>query len=117
MMSTFWLGLGLFAQALFSARFTVQWLASERAKQSVIPLLFWRLRIAGSGLLLIYSIPRLDPVFTGCCPNAFSLSSAPIFDTSKACSRRCQNSPFGLKSAAGGLIFRFAKMYWQKTAQ
>ena len=63
MINTFWLSLGLFAQVLFSARFIVQWLASERARKSVVPLLFWHLSIAGSGLLLIYSIHRLDPVF------------------------------------------------------
>lgn len=62
-MSTFWLGLGFFAQALFSARFLVQWIASERAKKSVIPVLFWYLSIIGSGLLLTYAIHRQDPVF------------------------------------------------------
>ncbi len=62
-MSTFWLGLGFFAQALFSARFLVQWIASERAKKSVIPVLFWYFSIFGSGLLLTYAIHRQDPVF------------------------------------------------------
>ena len=62
-MNKFWLGLGFFAQLMFSARFLVQWLASERAGKSIMPLLFWYLSIAGSLLLLAYSIHRKDPVF------------------------------------------------------
>ena len=62
-MNKLWLGLGFFAQILFSARFLVQWLASERAGKSIVPLVFWYLSIAGSGLLLAYAIHRKDPVF------------------------------------------------------
>ena len=62
-MNKLWLGLGFFAQLMFSARFLVQWLASERAGKSIMPLLFWYLSIAGSVLLLAYSIHRKDPVF------------------------------------------------------
>jgi lipid-A-disaccharide synthase-like uncharacterized protein len=62
-MSTFWLILGFSAQAMFSARFLVQWIASERAGKSVVPILFWYLSIMGSGLLLLYAIYRRDPVF------------------------------------------------------
>lgn len=62
-MQTFWLGLGFLAQALFSARFLVQWIASERSGKSIVPDLFWYLSIAGSALLLAYAIYRRDPVF------------------------------------------------------
>lgn len=62
-MLDYWLILGFIAQALFSARFLVQWLASERAGQSVVPLMFWYLSAAGSTLLLLYAIHRRDPVF------------------------------------------------------
>ena len=62
-MSKIWLGLGFFAKLMFSARFLVQWVASERAGKSIVPLLFWYLSIAGSVLLLAYSIHRKDPVF------------------------------------------------------
>jgi lipid-A-disaccharide synthase-like uncharacterized protein len=55
--------LGFIAQILFSARFLVQWIASERAKKSVVPISFWFLSLAGGGLLLIYAIGRKDPVF------------------------------------------------------
>ena len=62
-MNTFWLVLGFTAQALFSARFIVVWLASEKAKASIIPVLFWYLSIVGGGLLLAYAIHIKDPVF------------------------------------------------------
>lgn len=58
-----WLVLGFTAQALFSARFLIQWLASEKIKKSVIPNLFWWFSIAGGSLLLVYAIHRADPVF------------------------------------------------------
>jgi lipid-A-disaccharide synthase-like uncharacterized protein len=62
-MKTFWLVLGFFAQALFSARFLVQWIASEKAGKSVVPEIFWYLSIAGAALLLAYAVYRKDPVF------------------------------------------------------
>ena len=62
-MNTFWLVLGFLAQAIFSARFLVQWIASERVGKSIVPNLFWHLSILGSVLLLIYAIHRRDPVF------------------------------------------------------
>jgi lipid-A-disaccharide synthase-like uncharacterized protein len=58
-----WVGVGLFGQALFSARFIVQWVASERRKQSVVPREFWYLSLAGALVTLSYAIYRLDPVF------------------------------------------------------
>jgi lipid-A-disaccharide synthase-like uncharacterized protein len=57
------LALGFVAQGLFTARFLVQWIASERAGRSVVPLAFWFLSVAGGGLLLLYAIFRKDPVF------------------------------------------------------
>jgi lipid-A-disaccharide synthase-like uncharacterized protein len=62
-MDQLWLGIGLFGQAMFSARFLVQWIVSERRKQSVIPLPFWYFSIGGGLTLLAYAIYRLDPVF------------------------------------------------------
>ena len=58
-----WLVVGLLGQALFSARFIVQWLSSERMKKSVIPSAFWYFSIAGGATLLAYAIHRRDPVF------------------------------------------------------
>lgn len=61
--STLWLVLGLLGQALFGARFFVQWLTSERKGRSVIPTVFWYFSIAGSAVLLSYAIHKADPVF------------------------------------------------------
>ncbi|MBS8270734.1 hypothetical protein DYI26_18680 [Halomonas litopenaei] len=60
---SWWLAVGFLGQALFSARFVVQWLASERAKRSVVPVAFWFLSLAGGVTLLVYAIHRRDPVF------------------------------------------------------
>jgi lipid-A-disaccharide synthase-like uncharacterized protein len=58
-----WAMLGFLAQALFSARFLVQWIASERAGRSVVPTAFWLFSIGGGVLLFAYSLYRKDPVF------------------------------------------------------
>ena len=56
--------LGLAGQLMFSAKFLVQWIMSEKRKKSVVPISFWFLRLFGSFLLLIYAIYRKDIVFT-----------------------------------------------------
>lgn len=58
-----WVVLGFVAQALFTMRFVVQWIASERARKSVIPVAFWFFSIGGGTLLLAYALYRRDPVF------------------------------------------------------
>lgn len=58
-----WTLIGFFGQALFSARFLVQWIVSERAKRSIVPLAFWYFSCAGGVTLLAYAIYREDPVF------------------------------------------------------
>ncbi len=58
-----WLVLGLVGQAMFSTRFLIQWIASERRKQSVVPLAFWWFSLAGGLCLLSYALFRADPVF------------------------------------------------------
>lgn len=58
-----WVGVGLAGQALFFARFALQWIASERARRSVVPPAFWALSLAGSMLVLAYALWRRDPVF------------------------------------------------------
>ncbi len=60
---TLWLLFGFGAQSLFFARFFVQWVASERAGESVMPTAFWFLSLAGGILLFIYAMVRKDPVF------------------------------------------------------
>ena len=58
-----WIGIGFLGQALFSARFLVQWISSERRRRSVFPIAFWYFSIAGGATLLSYAIHRRDPVF------------------------------------------------------
>ncbi len=58
-----WVTLGFVAQAAFASRFIVQWIASERAGRSYVPLAFWYLSILGGLLLLSYAIYRRDAVF------------------------------------------------------
>lgn len=58
-----WLGIGLTAQLMFSMRFIVQWIASERARQSIVPEVFWYFSFMGGALLFAYAIYRTDPVF------------------------------------------------------
>ena len=60
---TVWLGIGFLGQALFSARFVIQWLASERMRRSVVPHAFWWFSLAGGVTLLAYALWRGDPVF------------------------------------------------------
>ena len=58
-----WLGVGLVAQLMFSMRFIVQWIASERARRSIVPETFWYFSLIGGAMLLAYAVYRLDPVF------------------------------------------------------
>ena len=55
--------IGYIAQLLFAMRFVVQWIASERAGRSVVPMAFWVFSIGGGLLLLGYALYRKDPVF------------------------------------------------------
>jgi lipid-A-disaccharide synthase-like uncharacterized protein len=58
-----WVVLGFIGQILFTMRFLVQWIASEKAGKSVIPLSFWFYSIGGAVLLFVYAVYRKDPVF------------------------------------------------------
>ena len=59
----FWLlALGIVSQLIFTLRFIIQWIISEKNKFSQLPNTFWVLSIAGSVLILIYSILRKDPI-------------------------------------------------------
>jgi len=53
---------GFGGQALFASRFIIQWLKSEGARKSVIPVAFWYFSIGGGAVLLLYAIWRQDPV-------------------------------------------------------
>ncbi|HZP08694.1 lipid-A-disaccharide synthase N-terminal domain-containing protein [Methyloceanibacter sp.] len=58
-----WIGIGFGAQLLFSMRFLVQWIASEKARASIVPETFWYFSLFGGLLLLAYACYRADPVF------------------------------------------------------
>ena len=58
-----WVVLGLFGQLLFMGRFLVQWIASERAHRSIVPIAFWYFSIGGGLILFTYAVYRGDPVF------------------------------------------------------
>ena len=58
----FWLAFGIVAQLIFTARFLVQWIASERAGRSTIPVAFWILSIVGGMMTLVYGIERREAV-------------------------------------------------------
>ncbi|MDN3510468.1 MAG: lipid-A-disaccharide synthase N-terminal domain-containing protein [Candidatus Jettenia sp.] len=67
-----WVILGFIGQFLFGSRFFVQWVASEKRGESIIPEIFWYLSMAGSTILLTYAIYRRDPVFImGQCSGLF----------------------------------------------
>ena len=61
--ANFWLVLGFFGQLCFSSRFLIQWIASEKAKKSIVPDAFWYFSILGGTALLAYAIYKQDPVF------------------------------------------------------
>jgi lipid-A-disaccharide synthase-like uncharacterized protein len=58
-----WVLLGYVAQVMFTMRFLVQWIASERAGKMVMPIAFWFFSIGGGFLLLAYALYIRDPVF------------------------------------------------------
>ena len=58
-----WLVIGFAGQALFTLRFLAQWIVSERARRSTVPVAFWWLSLAGGAVLFTYALHRRDPVF------------------------------------------------------
>ena len=60
-----WVVFGFAAQAIFTARFLVQWIASERRGKSHVPIAFWYLSLAGGVMLFAYAaFWKRDPVVT-----------------------------------------------------
>jgi lipid-A-disaccharide synthase-like uncharacterized protein len=58
-----WIGIGLLGQGCFFFRLLIQWIVSERRGQSVVPVLYWYLSLAGGVILFCYAVYRRDPVF------------------------------------------------------
>jgi lipid-A-disaccharide synthase-like uncharacterized protein len=61
--NSIWVAVGFLGQALFTSRFLVQWITSERAGRSVTPVAFWYFSLLGGLVLLSYALYRRDPVF------------------------------------------------------
>lgn len=59
---TIWLVVGLAGQALFSARWLIQWFVTEKSRRSTMPDTFWYLSLLGGLLVFAYGLHRLDPV-------------------------------------------------------
>ena len=57
-----WLAIGIIGQLMFSMRWVLQWLASERVRTSVVPANFWYYSLIGGLMVLSYGVYRLDPV-------------------------------------------------------
>jgi lipid-A-disaccharide synthase-like uncharacterized protein len=57
-----WVTVGLLGQLMFMMRFIVQWIASERAGRSLVPMAFWFFSIAGSLIVLAYGLHKGDRV-------------------------------------------------------
>ena len=57
-----WLIVGFAGQAIFTARFLVQWVASEKKRDAVVPVAFWWLSMVGGLTLLSYAVHKQDPV-------------------------------------------------------
>ena len=57
-----WLVFGIVAQLLFAMRFVVQWIASEKAGRSVMPMAFWFFSMGGGLLTLIYGLVKREPI-------------------------------------------------------
>jgi len=55
-----WVVFGLLGQAVFMGRMIAQWYASERARTSVVPPVFWWLSLLGSSMLMVYFIWRWE---------------------------------------------------------
>ena len=58
----FWLAFGLVAQLSFAARFIIQWITSERAGKSVVPMAFWFFSLIGGSMTLVYGLVKREPV-------------------------------------------------------
>jgi lipid-A-disaccharide synthase-like uncharacterized protein len=62
----FWVGIGFLGQAVFGVRFLIQWLRSEQAGHSVMPVAFWYFSLIGGAITLVYAVHlRAWPLLLG----------------------------------------------------
>jgi lipid-A-disaccharide synthase-like uncharacterized protein len=60
----YWEALGLLGQLIFGCRFLYQWLVSEKAGRSLVPVGFWWLSLLGTGLIFAYALHEASLTFT-----------------------------------------------------
>lgn len=53
--------LGFLGQGVFFTRFALQWIVSERKKESVIPVGFWWCSLIGGAITLVYAVKISSP--------------------------------------------------------
>jgi lipid-A-disaccharide synthase-like uncharacterized protein len=58
-----WATVGLVGQSIFGGRFILQWIVSEYKKRSHVPVAFWFMSLAGSLIMLAYSVHEENPIF------------------------------------------------------
>ena len=65
----FWMGVGFAGQIIFASRFIIQWIASEKKGESVVPIAFWYLSLCGGWVILMYAFQKRDyPIMCGQLP-------------------------------------------------
>jgi lipid-A-disaccharide synthase-like uncharacterized protein len=89
---TFWLAVGFLGQALFTARFLMQWVVSEKQCDSVVPVAFWWFSLLGGTALLAYAIFRRDPVIITGQGMGLFVYTRNLMLVGKARARRAQSS-------------------------
>ncbi|MBX3354889.1 MAG: lipid-A-disaccharide synthase N-terminal domain-containing protein [Phycisphaeraceae bacterium] len=57
-----WVSIGVIGQVVFSGRMVVQWIQSERRRESVVTPVFWWMSLVGSIMLILYFSWRRDLV-------------------------------------------------------
>lgn len=57
-----WLAIGIIGQLMFTARWFIQWIASERARRSIVPEVFWYFSLIGGLMVLAYGVYKIEPV-------------------------------------------------------
>lgn len=98
--SKIWLAIGFVGQGIFTARFLVQWMASEKKRDVVVPAAFWWLSLAGGAVLLIYAAHKQDPVIIVGQSLGVFIYMRNLMLAAKAKSRTCES---GQAKPLGGL--------------
>jgi lipid-A-disaccharide synthase-like uncharacterized protein len=100
-----WLAVGFGGQLIFTARFLVQWAASEKKRESVVPVAFWWISLGGGLTLLAYAVHRQDPPFILGQGMGLFVYIRNLMLVSKAKRRHEKRQARRVKSKAGETVF------------